>query len=133
MLKFAVVSGTVLLAVGLLGTITLLTVGCSLHRPMPRAHGPKGIHDQRASAISPEAVEASDDSGVPAFERVGGDLQAGAEFVDGEFRSGPCRIPTPLPEGYPAPTPPGGIEVKRYPAVRRAGISGSMSPDWGMN
>lgn len=55
------------------------------------------------------------------------------EFVEGEFRSGGCRIPTPLPEGYPAPTPPGAIELKRYPLVRRAEIGGTMSPDWGMN
>lgn len=133
MLKFAVVSGTVLLAVGLLGTITLLTVGCSLHRPVPRAHGPEGIAEHGASANSPETVEASDDAGVPAVTRVGGDMQAIAEFVNGEYRSGVCRIGTPLPESHPAPTPPGAIELKHYPPVRRAGIGGSMSPDWGMN
>jgi hypothetical protein len=60
-------------------------------------------------------------------------MQTIAEFADGEFRSGDCRITTPLPEGYPPPTPPGAIELKRYPVVRRAGISGSMTPDWGMN
>lgn len=133
MLKFAIVAGTVLLAVGLLGTITLLTVGCSLHRPMPRAHGPEGTADHGASPVSPETVEASDDAGVAAVKRVGGDTQVIAELVNAEFRSGVCRIPTPLPDSYPPPTPPGAIELKRYPAVRRAGISGSMSPDWGMN
>lgn len=65
--------------------------------------------------------------------RVGGDAEVITEFVEGEFRSGGCRIPTPLPEGYPAPTPPGAIELKRYPLVRRAEIGGTMSPDWGMN
>ena len=33
-------------------------------------------------------------------------------------------IGTPLPEGYPAPTPPEMIELKTYPAVRRAECSG---------
>jgi hypothetical protein len=65
--------------------------------------------------------------------RVAGGTVTTIESVDGVFRSGDCRIATPLPEGYPAPTPPGAIELKRYPPVRRAAIGGSMSPDWGMN
>ncbi|MBY0263384.1 MAG: heme-binding protein [Phycisphaerales bacterium] len=32
----------------------------------------------------------------------------------------PLRITAPLPDGYPAPTPPGEIELKTYPSVRRA-------------
>lgn len=133
MFKFAVASGTVLLAVGLLGAITLLSAGCSLHRPVPRAHGPAGTADDGGSALSAKTVEVTDNAGAPAVERVGGDAQAIAEFVNGEFRSGDCRIPTPLPDAYPPPTPPGAIELKYYPPVRRAGISGTMSPDWGMN
>jgi len=65
--------------------------------------------------------------------RVGGDMDARVEFRDGNFYSGPCSITTPLPAGYPAPTPPGAVEIKRYPAVRRAEVSGSMTPDLGMN
>lgn len=44
-------------------------------------------------------------------------------------------ITTPLPEGYPAPTPPGAIELKRYPSVRRAEFSAPMrlNADLGMN
>lgn len=64
---------------------------------------------------------------------MGGDLAAVSAFANGEFRSGACRITTPLPEGYPAPTPPGAIDLKRYPLVRRAEIGGTISPDWGMN
>jgi hypothetical protein len=41
-------------------------------------------------------------------------------------------IETPLPEGYPAPTPPGMIELKTYPAVRRAEFSGKGASDMGM-
>lgn len=133
MFKFAIVSGTVLLAVGLLGTITLLTVGCQLHRPLPRGHDPTGNADNGGSALSAKTVEATDNTRAPAVKRVGGDTQVIAEFVNGEFRSGNCRIPTPLPYGYPPPTPPGAIELKHYPTVRRAAISGTMSPDWGMN
>lgn len=60
--------------------------------------------------------------------RVGGDLEAraaperatkdGEEFV--VWRHDLCAIDTPLPEGYPAPTPPDAIELKLYPLVRRA-------------
>ncbi|MBY0311909.1 MAG: heme-binding protein [Phycisphaerales bacterium] len=42
-------------------------------------------------------------------------------------------INTPLPVGYPDPTPPGVIEIKRYPLVRRAEVTGTMSPGIGMN
>lgn len=52
--------------------------------------------------------------------RVGGDLFTKPEFRDDSYFSGKCSITTPLPEGYPAPTPPGAIELKRYPTVRRA-------------
>lgn len=41
-------------------------------------------------------------------------------------------IETPLPEGYPAPTPPGMIELKTYPDVRRAECSGKGASDMGM-
>lgn len=73
------------------------------------------------------------DSIEPPTERVAGDVQATTDFVNGEYRSGACRITTPLPDGYPPPTPPDAIEIKRYPMVRRAEIGGTMTPDWGMN
>lgn len=65
--------------------------------------------------------------------RVGGDLTAEATYVKGDYRSGPSRIDTPLPEGYPPPTPPGAIDIKTYPLVRMAEVSGKGSPDSGMN
>jgi len=65
--------------------------------------------------------------------RVGGDMDAAVTGTDGDFRSGRVRIDTPLPVGYPAPTPPNAIELKSYPAVRRAEFSGKGSPDRGMN
>lgn len=49
------------------------------------------------------------------------------------YYAGACSITTPLPAGYPAPTPPGAIDIKSYPSVRRAEVSGESSPDFGMN
>jgi len=65
--------------------------------------------------------------------RVGGDMDAMTTGRDGDFRSGPCRIDTPLPAGYPVPTPPGAIELKTYPSVRLAEVRGGENPDRGMN
>jgi hypothetical protein len=69
------------------------------------------------------AAACPDAEGEPC--RVGGDLEVAAtaeESRDGTvvWRSGRSKIDTPLPEGYAAPTPPGAIEIKSYPVVRRA-------------
>lgn len=43
----------------------------------------------------------------------------------GDFHiAGQHMIDTPLPVGYPAPTPPGTIELKTYPTLRRAEVGG---------
>lgn len=94
-----------------------------------RAQAAKPPVSAPAAPATPAIVEPSDGQAV----RIGGDLAAKVEFRDGNFYSGPCSITTPLPAGYPAPTPPGAIEIKRYPAVRRAEVSGTMTPDLGMN
>lgn len=69
--------------------------------------------------------------------RVGGDLAATITGRSGNYRSGSLRIDTELPEGYPPPTPPNAIDLKTYPAVRRASISSqalnTRGPDTGMN
>lgn len=44
-----------------------------------------------------------------------------------------ASITTELPVGYPAPTPPGAIDLKRYPSVRRAQVSGKTGADAGTN
>jgi hypothetical protein len=61
------------------------------------------------------------------IKRVGGDLDAKAEWDERRqlWRAGSSTIDTPLPEGYPAPTPPGAIELKIYPSVRRVEVSGA--------
>lgn len=65
--------------------------------------------------------------------RIGGDRVAVVRGRDGEYRSGPCLVDTPLPAGYPPPTPPEAIEIKTYPGVRLAEVVGSGNPDQGMN
>ncbi|MCW5764447.1 MAG: heme-binding protein [Phycisphaeraceae bacterium] len=65
--------------------------------------------------------------------RVGGNPDAVAQQRGDDWAAGPCRITTPLPEGYPAPTPPGAIELKRYPVVRRAQVGGRQNPDLATN
>lgn len=130
-MKLAVLSGGVMMVVLVSGTFGFHMAGCSLHRPTPQAKTTSG-RQHVAAVVSPDHPSAPkpEDSAV---KRVGGDVQILTEFVDGEFRNGDCRIPTPLPDGYPDPTPPGAIDLKRYPLVRRAEIGGTMTPDWGMS
>ena len=131
-MRLVVTSGIALLGVALLSLIGLWIAGCSLYRPAPQSTATSAspittaTHSEVLSTMPAKGEE-------PVVVRVAGDPSNLAEFVDGEYRSGDCRITTPLPEGYPDPTPPGAIELKRYPLVRRAEVSGSMSPDWGMN
>ncbi len=84
-----------------------------------------------------KAPESRPESRPAAIERVGGDLKATVDAWEGKdgtyYKSGACTVTTPLPEGYPRPTPPGAIEIKTYPPVRRAEVSGTKSPDSGMN
>ncbi len=131
-MKTVVISGIVLLSVILFGTIGFMVVGCGLHRPAPQAEFPAEPSDLTAESSSGGWMERTT-ARQAAVTRVGGDNEVVTDIVDGEFRSGDCRISTPLPEGYPTPTPPGAIELKRYPLVRRAGNGGTMTPDWGMN
>ncbi|HRP63111.1 MAG TPA: heme-binding protein [Phycisphaerales bacterium] len=65
--------------------------------------------------------------------RVGGDMDARITGSNGDWRFNRSRVDTPLPDGYPPPTPPGSIELKKYPGVRRAEVSGSVNPNLGMN
>lgn len=65
--------------------------------------------------------------------RVGGDLDARITGSDGDWRYAGSRVDTPLPVGYPPPTPPGSIELKKYPQVRRAEYAGQINPNLGMN
>ena len=103
---------TLLATLAVLPLATLPLTGCT-SKPQTTSMGM-----QSAPEPTPHHVEA-----MPAdwsTWRVGGDLFTKPDFRDGSYYSGKCSITTPLPEGYPAPTPPGAIELKQYPTVRRA-------------
>lgn len=91
--------------------------------------------DPPAASPSPPAPPSTPPSppAAGATVRVAGDLSALVTGQDGDFRAGPCRIDTPLPAGYPPPTPPGAIDLKTYPGVRLAEVAGAGNPDAGMN
>jgi hypothetical protein len=69
--------------------------------------------------------------------RVGGTPAAEVTERDGNFYAGPCSVTTPLPKGYPRPTPPDALELKRYPGIRRAEMrangEGNVNAELGRN
>lgn len=72
--------------------------------------------ERRLAALVGESAEPARNEG-PKAERTA----AGYRYQD-------MRVPTKLPVGYPAPTPPGVIEVKAYPEVRRAEVTVAGGP-----
>ena len=84
----------------------------------------------QAESVPPTAVRAeappSKEVGFGAVrtpdlvKRVGGNRDISIKVVDGVYRYEGAMIESPLPEGYPEPTPPGSIDIKSYPSVRRA-------------
>jgi SOUL heme-binding protein len=69
---------------------------------------------------------------------LGSDLFATTRKVSEELYKGQAggrtyTIDTALPVGYPLPTPPGAMELKRYPSVRRAEQGGKGDMTGGMN
>ncbi|MHC4219788.1 MAG: heme-binding protein [Planctomycetota bacterium] len=67
--------------------------------------------------------------GARLTKRVGGDLDVCTELKVDRYVCDESLVEAPLPDGYPPPTPPGAIELKRYPTVRRAEVSGDGDPD----
>ncbi|MCC5787985.1 MAG: heme-binding protein [Phycisphaerales bacterium] len=93
--------------------------------------------DEKASLLPDEVSGGETPAGVPQGARVFSSgawvLRVGGEAVeelswregrDGPlFRAGVVMTDTKLPVGYAPPTPPGAIEIKHYPEVRRAEFS----------
>ena len=88
-----------------------------------------------ASAADPESAARPEGAPEPGQAiRLVGDASVKPKLAEGQYRLAEAGvgIETPLPEGYPAPTPPEMIELKTYPAVRRAECSGKGASDMGM-
>ena len=81
------------------------------------------VAEDNASTTS----EATDAHAEPWVKRVGGDLDADTQFRGGRWRSGPSFIEDSLAQGYADPTPPGAIDVKFYPSVRRAQMTQQLA------
>ena len=82
--------------------------------------------------VAPGMVERAPASGTAVTiggAPIGPLVAGGSDF----YRAGKCRIDTTLPAGYPHPTVPGSVEIKTYPTVRRAEVSGSKAPDLATN
>lgn len=82
-----------------------------------------------------QASESPADAAADAWtvRRVGGDTEIQVERTKAGFACAGLEIDTPLPEGYPDPTPPGAIDLKKYPEVRRAEVSGDGTSQRGQN
>jgi hypothetical protein len=115
---------------------------CTIHPAEPLSPRSVVVSPSAPPSESDPAVAADDSTPDPAAQpelepgailRVGGEPPHEVVREWDDFRAGPCAITTPLPDGYPDPTPPGAIDIKRYPAVRRAEVSGSGWSDVGMN
>jgi hypothetical protein len=64
--------------------------------------------------------------------RVGGNRENAIQVVEGVYRFEQAMIESPLPEGYPEPTPFGAIDIKEYPSVRRAELTSKDDSGNGM-
>jgi hypothetical protein len=95
-------------------------------------------------AAPPSTAPASPQPGKPAdagngavrtptlVKRVGGSRDAAISVVEGVYRFKEAMIESPLPEGYPEPTPFGAIDIKDYPSVRRAELASKDDSGTGM-
>ncbi len=98
----------------------------------PAAAAPAGTA-ATAPAVAPARPEGAPEPGKAL--RLVGDAEVKPVLEGEEYRLPQMNmlIEAPLPVGYPAPTPPGMIELKTYPSVRRAEYSAKGSSNFGMN
>lgn len=120
-----------------LGFLAAVVSGCQPSENLPvasltPAEPPPDAPTPSTAEAEPEPTSRPDLAEGEAF-RVGGDLFAKVEQRGESFVWQQLAVTTPLPRGYPPPTPPGAIELKHYPTVRRAQFSGRRNADRGMN
>jgi len=109
----------------------LLGAGCSSSKPS----ADPAAAVMRDQPEEPPVIPVTPAEPAWSVKRVGGDLDSTITGRSGDYRYEPTnsRVDTELPEGYPAPTPPKAIEIKKYPGARRAEVSGTVNPDMGTN
>lgn len=91
------------------------------NNPDARATENNPANADLATVALPKAGETTRVGGGDAAVTVRGEGETTTFSADGVL-----TIDTPLPVGYPDPTPPGAIDLKRYPSVRRAEVSGEV-------
>ncbi len=107
----------------IVGTTVIAACMCaSCRQPEPAATTAPAASASPAKSEADGAPAASPAAQIPRIERT----------ANG-FRWGSAKITTPLPEGYPDPTAPGVIEIKSYPLVRRAEVTGKAGVNSGMD
>lgn len=128
--RFRLCSGLVVAAMGLGAQPALASAA-------PEEAEQASASAETAPLLPDEVTGEHDFLGVPAGARVfasgawvlrvGGEAEAEMSWREGRegplFRAGRVMTDTKLPVGYPPPTPPGAIEIKHYPEIRRAEFS----------
>lgn len=96
-------------------------------QPAPSSAAPVSSEPSRPTEVGMGAVR------TPALvKRVGGNRDVSIEVVEGVYRFKQAMIESPLPVGYPEPTPFGAIDIKEYPSVRRAELTSKDESGTGM-
>lgn len=117
--------------------LPLMLAGLILAVILARAVAGEGESAAPTTAPAPAASAEDGDTlrtlGKPQVIRVGGNMEAQVERRGESYYHGTAAVTTPLPEGYPPPTPPGSIEIKDYPLVRRAMVTSTGNVSRGMN
>lgn len=114
------------LSIGVVSLVLLTTAVSAFASEPPASPTPPPAATQSTAATPelPEVAANGFDAPKPGeVVRISGDeKQQPVRTKEGGYTlpGTALRITAPLPEGYPAPTPPGAIELKTYPSVRRA-------------
>ncbi len=95
--------------------------------PTPSSAAPVKTEPSRPTEVGTGAVR------TPTIvKRVGGNRDVSIEVVEGVYRFKQAMIESPLPVGYPEPTPFGAIDIKEYPSVRCAELTSKDESGTGM-
>jgi hypothetical protein len=98
----------------------------------PKAEPRTGSEAAPASPSAPAEVGHGAVRTPKLVTRVGGNRENAIQVVEGVYRFEQAMIESPLPDGYPEPTPFGAIDIKEYPSVRRAELTSKDDSGNGM-